>query len=303
MMMRNLGFIIITSIILLVIVAGCKGGVSSKHTNVITDTVSTKLHLPFPEIPVTLTDTQDRTTYLLTHFWEGLDVERREEWRDTAFMEQSFSNFVAVMQYGSEEAAQQSVRNLINRVATNDSALKLVEYIAWKYLDEPNSPMRNEDLYIIFLKEYIDNDALPADLKSKAGDRLNIAMMNRPGTRAADFRMTTRNGISTSLSTIVGADTTLVIFYDPECEHCKEITGRIADMSADIPYRILAVNVEDNCAAWNDTKWSYPESWNVAMADTPLQDSELYHFPALPSLYLLAPGGEVILKDFPFMAQ
>lgn len=299
--MRNCIFIYIVVFTLLIIVSSCKKSISStKNTIPKQDSLENLTALPLPEIPAALISPEERVRYAARHFWDGLEMVDATTRLDTAFMEQSFANFTAILLYADSTGTREAVNNFIERCAADENQIRLGDWVAWKYLDEPNSPMRNEELYILFLESYTGNKMVPEEVRSRAADRLERAHMNRPGTRAADIRLLTRDGRQTTLHGATAGDTTLVMFYDPECEHCREITGRLiaAHGAGMVPYGVLAIDVIGNRQAWERSAAELPEAWAVATALEDVEDRELYHFPALPSFYLLGRDGEVILKDF-----
>lgn len=252
--------------------------------------------LTLPNVPETLTSVQERGSFLAFHFWDALDSLAPALKADTALIEQTFANFLGILPYVAEDVQGRSVDILIEKIATDTAAVGLIEYLARKYLDDPNSPMRSEDLYLCFLRNFSSNPQLPEDLRFRSEFHLEQSMKNRPGDRAADFSLVTREGTTGTLYGQIAADTTIVMFYDPDCSHCREITQLLKDQR--MPYRILAVDVAGNRQKWEQTMQSLPEAWHVAYALTPVEDEDLYFFPALPSFYLLAPEGKVILKDF-----
>ncbi|MDE5870481.1 MAG: DUF5106 domain-containing protein, partial [Muribaculaceae bacterium] len=86
------------------------------------------------------------------------------------------------------------------------------------YLYNPASPVRDETLYILFLKSLLNNSGIPTDISDKAKEQLHWAMLNRPGTIATDFRYIDRDGNQGTLHSLSSRQTMLV-FYDPECPH------------------------------------------------------------------------------------
>ena len=70
---------------------------------------------------------------------------------------------------------------------------------------------------------------------------------------------------------------TLLVFYDPDCEHCKEMMPQIRSMMGkEYASQVCAlyINVEENAAA-----------------------RQAYYLPELPALYLLDSEKTVIIKD------
>lgn len=279
-------------------------GKGSKQSPPSSETGKEKLStIPLPSVPDSLVLPEERAAYALSHYWDELPRMSRQLRLDTAFMEQSFSNFIALMPYVSTDRQNQAVAALLERVRRDSDEISLISFLAWKYLDEPNSPMRSEELYTVFLQQFCDTDDIPEEISLRSRERLKSALKNRPGTRAADIPLLTRDGRRTSLHTLAESDTLLVIFYDPDCEHCHRLIEHLAKAtesasSPEITCKVLAIDVIPDNQLWNDSKSSMPRNWQVAHATIPVEDRELYTFPALPSLYLLAPGAQVILKDF-----
>lgn len=261
--------------------------------------VSTTVHeLPMPIVPDTLRSVEARAAYVVAHYWEAMDFSDRRLSSDTAFIEQNFANFVAILNLTDRGSADNAIENLVDKAATDSMAFSLLTAIAGKYLDEPNSPMRNEELYIGFLKSFIDTSETTESERLRYENRLAEAMKNRRGTRAADFDFIDRDGVTCALSEAISKnDVTLLVFYDPDCSHCKEIIGRIADIPLANGVGVLAIDAEGDRNRWEVTKSTMPVGWRVGFATTPILDQELYSLPASPTIYLLDRDATVIMKD------
>lgn len=61
-------------------------------------------------------------------------------------------------------------------------------------MDDPNSPMRNEEHYILFLEALLSLPGLPEAERIRPAYRLETTRKNRPGTIAADFAYTDHRG-------------------------------------------------------------------------------------------------------------
>lgn len=254
--------------------------------------------LPMPIVPDTLRSIEARANYVAAHYWDAMDFSNRQISTDTAFIEQNFANFVAILGLTEISNADKAIFRLVNSVSVDTAAFSLLATTAGKYLDEPNSPMRNEELYIYFLKYFIDSSITTDAERLRYDNRLTEAMKNRRGTRAADFNFIDSDGVTACLSEAVGkADVTLLVFYDPDCSHCKEIIGRIADIPLPAGVDVLAIDAEGDRSRWDATKSTMPAGWRVGFATTPILDKELYSLPASPTLYLLDRDATVIMKD------
>lgn len=299
---RIKAFIFLVCLFAATLIYGCsnRGVASDDKENICVLSSDGESGLPLPAVPDSLFLPQDRAGYAVTHFWDALDDVSPSLRGDTAFMEQSFANFIALLPYVSEAVCDTAVVRLVSHVRPVLSDYTLLAEIARKYLDDPNSPMRSEELFIVFLRHFAADPALPEAMRLRAADRLGQAMKNRPGTLAADFSLVTRNGSRSTFRRQLAADTTIVMFYDPDCSHCREITERLIAMGSSLRYRVLAVDVAGDRQLWESSNYSLPQSWQVTFATDPVDDDEIYVLPALPSFYLIAPDATIILKDFSF---
>lgn len=176
------------------------------------------------------------------------------------------------------------------------------ESIAYRYWGSPASPHRNEERYIAFLDSLLASDSLPEGLRERAEYKRQMAMLNRPGTIAADFRFLERHGRESRLHDI-GSPLTLLVFYDPECPHCEDILRSLADSKtintavAEKNLTVIAIYTEGKRDVWDKTKHELPENWLTGYDLTGIVDEEIYDIPAMPTPYLLDRDKRVILKD------
>jgi hypothetical protein len=174
-----------------------------------------------------------------------------------------------------------------------------------KYYYDPNSPMRNEDVYYHFVSRYASYEGLSDVLRSKYEREARLCALNRIGSKATDFRFADRRGKMTNLYD-VKAEMTLLFFSNPGCEACMQIINvlreepLIASHIASGRLAVVNVYIDEDIQAWRDYMPIYPEEWyNGFDPDHVLRSNEIYCVRAIPSLYLLDAEKRVILKDAP----
>ena len=259
--------------------------------------------LPLPNVPMSLRTPADRANYIINHFWDAMDFRDTLRSYSTAFMEQNFSNFISVFPYADGQARQTAVKTLLDKAAGDSAAYVLVRDIAEKYLYDPNSPMLSEDYYILFLECFVNSSVLGEYSILRLRRQLEAARKNRPGMLAADFAYTTRDGNEATLHKTVSEGDLLLIFYDPDCEHCKEImkelqaSKELSNAIASGKLKVLAVYSGEDHDLWKRTVASLPDSWTVGYESGVLQENGSYVLRALPTLYLLDRNKKVLLKD------
>lgn len=258
--------------------------------------------LPLPEVPSALTAPEDRAAHIIAHFWDGLDFSDTLRCRDRAFMEQNFVNYLSLFPHAERETLQPHIARLLERAAADPPCLNLVSDLAEHYLDDPNSPMRNEEYYILFLEELLRLPGLPETECVRFSYSLETARKNRPGMTATDFAYTDRKGNRRTLHATQG-ERILLLFYDPSCPHCSQIldglrrSAVIGNIIENKELTVLAVYTEGDRRLWDDTKNTLPQEWTVAIDESNIAECELYAFPAMPVIYLLDGKKKVILKD------
>lgn len=267
---------------------------------------ATVRELPLPHVPTTLRDPQSRGAYIVNHFWDAMDFSDRSVSLDTAFMEQSFANFASLFEVVGSDAVGEGMKQLVARATVDSEASAFLAHVAEKYLYDPNSPMLDEGSYILFAEAFSENDSIQPDLKVRPRWLLEAACKNRPGNTAADFSFTDRDGNRNTMRKWVAgaASQVLMLFYDPDCESCKNILNeltasqRLAEMIAEGQMRVLAVYIGNDSELWHNTCATLPQEWTVAIDGSNIEDNELYVFPAMPVMYLLDNNATVIVKDF-----
>ena len=252
-----------------------------------------------PEIPSVLVVPQERAAYLAIHYWDHFDF------TDTALIdmpeitEQAFADFLGILPY--TDRAQEAVDTLFRRAAAEKEMLYHFISLSDKYLYEPNSPMRNEDLYILVLRTLVAQPTMDDTDKIRPRHLLKMVLRNRPGDTAADFDYLLRNGSRGRLSKIE-AEYTLLYFNDPDCGDCRRVkefltaSETINSLLKTGQLALLSVCVEGRTPSWQSS--TLPDGWiNGCDEGQRLTREEVYDLKAMPTLYLLDADKKVILKD------
>lgn len=275
-----------------------------------TPAVTPQKSVPYPEVPSYLKGEREEAQYVLLHYWDSTDFSDSSWAGARDVMEEGFARFITIgLLYPEKDTSRKAVSNMMRRISgtATPEVYDMMIGLADKYLYDPNSPLRDEDMYITVLESQIADPGLDEIYKVAPRERLRMAMKNRPGEKANDFSYTTSDG---KRGTLYGtdADFLLLFFHNPGCPACRDIrdgvTGvmaepGISEMARQGRFKILAVYPDADLAAWNEYDGEIPATWiNAYDGDQSINGSELYDLRAIPSLYLLDRHKTVLLKDF-----
>lgn len=253
-------------------------------------------------VPAMITDPREQAEYMVAHWWDHFDF------ADTLFLtqsdaiEQAFVDYIAVLPHLDPAQAKAAIQGMMQRAEADSAVYGWFREKTEHYLWDPNSPMRNEDLYIYVL-ESVQASVRDSLIRERAAWQLIQAQKNRPGTVAADFGYTLASGRTGRLSALK-SKYTLLFFNNPGCSTCAQIMGQIGAspvfnaLLGTRPARltVLAVYTDEDLAAWREYLPAMPAGWIVSHSRE-TEENDLYDLRAIPTMYLLGADKKVLLKD------
>jgi thiol-disulfide isomerase/thioredoxin len=298
----------IISALLLLLVMSCGGPRDKKAVP------STR---PFPKVtvPEAYIDQQDRVEYTCSHYWDGylagtgqtdsafvLGVERGE-------LEQALSNYIAILGMAPLKDAQKCMAKFFEGVCEVQKRDTLSQFytqftqMVADYLYNPNSPMRDEDLYLPFVQGLAESPLTREDMRPAYRYEAMVCALNQRGTIAPDFSARKMDGSVFTLHGI-SAPYTLLFFSNPGCGSCKEIISQInsqfGEMVDNGGLAVVNIYIDDQINDWYEYIQHYPEKWyNGYDYKFVIRNEVLYDVRAIPSLYLLDAEKRILAKDAP----
>lgn len=225
----------------------------------------------YPSIPDSLRQVEQRTDYLATHYWDHFDFKDTLQLNNPNIAEQGFVNFIDLLPRLLQKCAQRSVHIFTKQAFQSDVAKAKFESLIDHYLGNPQSPMRNDRTYLLFLQEMKQSSCFDETEKERISFQIKTHDKNLPGDSAIDFSFSDKDGKSHHLSDYKDRKV-IIYFYDPDCDNCHRVSAWLAKQTIPATYTFLPVY------ATNEIR-------------------ECYSLMAMPSLYLLNKDNQVILKD------
>lgn len=276
---------------------------------------------PFPKVsaPAMLTEQSEAVAYVAEHFWDDFTDTSSLFSCDSVIvngvkkteLEQEYVNWLAVLDMAEAETAVKSVETLFRNISaveakdTSSNVFETVSRLTSLYLYDPNSPYRNEDYYLPFVKGLADSGFTPEERKPGYAYDARMCSLNRVGTKAADFSFSDRDGRKYTLYGI-DAEYVILFFSNPGCTACKEIIDALqGNVKTEAMIRsgrlaVLNIYIDSDLDEWRKYMPVYPDNWyNGYDPDYVIRTDVLYNVRAIPSLYLLDEDKTVLMKDVP----
>ena len=264
------------------------------------DTISTFV---LPTIPNILTEPEARASYLVEHYWDYTNFADTNYIHHPDIVEQAWVNYIDLMKLVPYSTAESSLTNMFNDKGKHKKCYLYLMELAEKYLYDPNSPMRNEELYIPVLESILATQVLDDMEKARSKSHLEWVLKNRQGSTATDFTYTLASGVQGTLHALK-APYVLLYINNPGCHACHETLNElensalISQMAKDKQLCVLSLYPDEDLTEWKKYLNDFPREWiNAYDAGQVLTMKKLYDLKAMPTLYLLGKNKVVLLKD------
>lgn len=258
-----------------------------------------------PVIPAMLTTPESRADHLVRHYWENVDFNDTIWLNHQEMLEQAWVDYIDLMRLVPKETINNALRQVYKNAKKQKPFFSYFTTLADKYLYDPNSPMRNEELYITVLDAMLESDVLDETEKILPNERRKLAERNRPGRLAEDFTYTLSSGKNGTLHDLK-AQYTLLFINNPGCHACEESLTELKQAPAinrELEagrLKILAIYPDEELQEWKRHLSDFPKEWiNGYDKGLVIKEKNLYDLKAIPTLYLLDQKKIVILKDAP----
>ena len=236
-------------------------------------------------------------------YWDNVNFADSNYIHHPEVTEQGWVNFIDILQLVPASTADIALKTLLTQAEKEKKCYMYLTSLADKYLYDPNSPMRNEELYISVLDAMLKSPILDDTEKIRPKARRSLAQKNRIGTKALDFTYTLANGKQGTLYALK-APYTLLFINNPGCHACNETikalkqSPTVSQAIAQHKVKVLSLYPDIDLAEWQKHLSDFPSDWiNGYDKKQMIDQKNLYDLKAIPTLYLLDKDKTVLLKD------
>ncbi|WP_300700139.1 DUF5106 domain-containing protein [Bacteroides sp.] len=273
---------------------------SVSKADVPTDTITV---FTLPAIPPMLNTPELRADFLVRHYWENINFADTNYVHHPEITEQAWVDYIDILKIVPAKTADVAIKDVFTQAEKAKTSYLYLAELADKYLYDPNSPMRNEELYISVLDALIASPILDETEKIRPQGRRELAQKNRVGTKAIDFTYTLASGKKSTLYAL-NVPYTLLFINNPGCHACSETIEALKNAPAinraisQKQLQILSLYPDEELDEWRKHISDFPADWtNGYDAQQTISKNNLYDLKAIPTLYLLDKDKIVLLKD------
>ena len=250
----------------------------------------------YPEPPEELVSLQERTTYLVTHFWDRCNKEssilNREKFKE------AFMDYISFMPYAQAEAVHSSIAQLIAGYEKSPEHLLTLAELAEDAVYNGEADFVSDEIFLPFAKAVIAHKKISKDKKARFAHEVKIVEQTEVGKVAPELNYTLKDGSKSQLSATRGAHVLLFV-NDPDCDECRMTRLRLStdhninQLIDSGLLRIVSIYPDEYTSEWAQDVAGYNSRWIVAAT---LEVDEEYDLRTTPTLYYLNPEGVILSK-------
>lgn len=249
-----------------------------------------------PTVPNELQTLQDRSDYLVEHYWDFCDLNKAFSSRDK--MAEAFDTYLSFMPYASAPVVYKQVEAFLKKIKKPEHLLFIGE-LAEGALYSDTASMPSDELFILFTSNIVKNSKIDKAAKLRYQHLIDVLSNSQPGSKAPSFDYTELLGDKGTFTVDTTKACTVLFFNDPDCSDCNMARIRL---DADIVTRklvdngkvdIYSIYASDPDAEWKEKAISYPENWKTVASE---QVNDLYDMRVSPIFYLINPNGAIVHK-------
>lgn len=264
---------------------------------------------PIPEVPAMISNDQERAIYLSKHYWDLFPFSDTTLISQPDITEQGFVDYIQLLNHIPFSNTESSIDITMNKAKVDVAMYNYFVSLFEKYFYDPNSPFRNDELYISVVGNALKSGILTDLRQDVIAFQQEMILKNRVGTVATDFIYTIANGDKKGMHELK-SDYLILFFTNPDCPTCKTVTHEMDNsntLNSIFSFNgtnknmltILSIYPDENTHEWRKALPQMPhDNWINGYDDgTIITNRRLYDIKAIPTLYLLDKNKRIILKD------
>lgn len=253
-------------------------------------------YFPYPEPPENLTTLEERTSYLVEHFWERCNF--KSAFSSQTKFAQAFDDYISFMPYADGRVVHESIDRLIKEVKKNPKNMLTLARLAESRLYDGESDYTSDELYLPFARAAVASKGIPAADRKHFEEHISALEHTIVGAPIADLTLTLPDGSRRQLSEMTGHYTLLFIDRPGDMDNLLARTRLSADTSineliADGYLQVIILTPSAPDDAWRASVADYPSNWTVAASPEAATNLDMRY---VPTIYYLNRDNLILSK-------
>ena len=251
----------------------------------------------YPHIPDILTNLDERSNYLVTHFWDRCNLKSAFYSKDR--FKKAFNDYVAVAPYAHRDTMYLSIEKFITAVKKNPENMLILGEIAQESLYGDSAQFWSDELYLPFAKAVVETKKIPKEHKARFAYHVEVLEQSQVGMTAYPLTFTNEQGDKQNLKDL-NATFILLFINETDCDDCIMARARMAtnikiqQLINEGKLLIVSINPTEADDEWKESASKYPSSW--IKGASPEVDSH-FDMRMTPSIYLLDQKHTILAKN------
>lgn len=248
----------------------------------------------YPIAPEEIISLQDKSEWLMEHFWDSFDFKRKEAVDQNA-LNDAFNVYSHPMRWASRDAVLKSTDRILSSVAKNPVLLLQFTKAAEENLYGPRADAYIDEVYLRYLDALVASKKIAPARKARYVRQQKILKNSLIGTVPPAFVFDTPTGAKERFRPGL---LTVIEFGDPDCTDCRHAKLKMdTDLKFSSAVEKGLVNVlfiiPDPEEDWQESLAGYPKLWHTGASD---EVSDLYDLRSTPYFYVIGTDGKIIDK-------
>lgn len=252
-----------------------------------------------PIIPDSLQTLQDRTDFMVKHYWDFCDLKKAFSSRDK--MSEAFDTYLSFMPYASADVVYAGVDNFMKQISKNSKNVLFIGELAEQKLYSDTAILQSDELFLRFANAIVNNKKVDKTAKLRYQHLVKVLSNSQPGSIAPTFEYSDIYNSTGKFSVDTTKVCTVLFFNDPECSDCNmarirldgdAITRRLVENGK---VDIVSVYASESNQEWIEQAMNYPKEWLTVASE---EVNDLYDMRRTPVFYLLNPNGAIVLRTY-----
>ena len=252
----------------------------------------------YPHIPDILTNLDERSNYLVSHFWDRCNLKSAFYSKDR--FKQAFNDYIAVAPYAHKDTMNLSIEKLIKTVKKNPENMLILGEIAQESLYGDSAQFWSDELYLPFAKAVVETKKIPKERKARGAYHVEVLEQSQVGMTAYPLTFIDEQGNKQNLKDLSSATFILLFINETDCDDCIMARARMAtnikiqQLITEGKLLIVSINPTEADDEWRENTSKYPSSW--IKGASPDVDSH-FDMRMTPSIYLLDQKHTILAKN------